>query len=222
MESESGGCAKVVMEHEISEMGNEYAVISKGKSTEHIDESGRNAPPPLPKRFRERFNEDSPYSTVSDEKGDNRSGVRSSHDYIELDIEQSQSDSENIVHTDDIAYAVVRVGRDADDTQGMPPTRRERTPQPYENAVAFPPSTNSRPKRPPAYEEIDADDSPQLDGKWELCFGTSNGTFWMTKTMPQNVPLRGSKTCLVSGYVSDTGTCTCMCYTTTSLTCRCF
>ena len=156
--------------YEISEMGHQYALVTKGKVVDSSKDA--NAPPPLPKRFRERFNEDSPFPVTSSNENISQAGVKNSC-YVDID-HSSEAASKNTPFTDTIAYAVVKVDGSSDSPPSdRRPIRRVKTPRPYEDALSSgsgtppPPALTetTRPKRPPAYEEIDTDNSEQMDGK---------------------------------------------------------
>ena len=162
------------MKYEISEMGHQYALVTKGKSVANSSsnenkDKNKNAPPPLPKRFRERFNEDSPFS--SSENISQAGDTCRNSGYV--DIDHSEANSDKTVYTDTIAYAVVKVDGSSNDTPtDRRPIRRVKTPRPYEDVSATTPpplalAADSRPKRVPAYEEIVTDNSPhdEMDGK---------------------------------------------------------
>ena len=168
------------MRYEVSEMGHQYALVTKGKvvdSTSKEDTDG-NAPPPLPKRFRERFSEGSPFNSTENVSQAAGSRVRNSTGYVDIDHSELASDTFKISsYADTIAYAVVKVDGSSDHAHGgrrpasrrENASRREKSPRPYEHAVSSgtppPPSLpESKPKRPPAYEEIDTGNS-QMDGK---------------------------------------------------------
>ena len=170
------------MKYEISELGHQYALVTKGKvAGGSNDRRNNNAPPPLPKRFRERFNEDSPFpitgstENISQAGSAGSAGVRSSGSYyVDIDHSGDHTASNKTPYTDTIAYAVVKVDGHSDSPPGdRRPIRRVKTPRPYEDAVSSgsgtppPPSLteSAKPKRPPAYEEIDDDNSEQMDGK---------------------------------------------------------
>ncbi len=167
------------MKYEVSELGHQYALVTKGKV---IDDSGdsnkkgdENAPPPLPKRVRERFNEDSPFSSTENVSQAGAAVSSNTNGYY-VDIDHSgEATSNKTPYTDTIAYAVVKVdGRSVSPpSDNRRPIRRVKTPRPYEDALSStsgtppPPalSDSVKPKRPPAYEEIDNDNSEQMDGK---------------------------------------------------------
>ena len=169
------------MKYEISELGHQYALVTKGKVVDSGSEKrGKNAPPPLPKRFRERFHEDSPFpitgSTENISQAGTGAGVRNSNGYVDIDPSSGSSTvSSKAPYTDTIAYAVVKVDRHSNSppSDNRRPIRRVNTPRPYEDAVSSgsgtppPPalSDSTKPKRPPAYEDIDNDSSDQMDGK---------------------------------------------------------
>ena len=174
LDSESGKMTK----YEISEMGNQYAVVTKGNKSNGAGNIII-SPPPLPKRFRERFNEDSPYVAVSNESINQLGGDKSSG-YV--DIDHSIGNSGRPAYNDSIAYAVVKLEGSSDKAgqpqpqpqEPRPSVRRARTPRPYEAAVSSstsstpstPASADLRPKRVPAYEEIDVERSPhKIDGE---------------------------------------------------------
>ena len=170
------------VKYEVSGLGHQYALVTKGKVVEdganNNEKKGENAPPPLPKRFRERFNEDSPFNSTENisQAGAGAAAVRNNTSYY-VDIDHSgEVTSNKTSYTDTIAYAVVKVDGGSVNpptSDGRRPIRRVKTPRPYENAVSSssgtppPPAlTDSvKPKRPPAYEEIDNDNSEQMDGK---------------------------------------------------------
>lgn len=170
------------VKYEVSGLGHQYALVTKGKVVEdganNDEKRGENAPPPLPKRFRERFNEDSPFSSTENISqagagGAGAAAVRNSTSYY-VDIDHSgETASNKTPYTDTIAYAVVKVDGHSispPTSDGRRPIRRVKTPRPYEDAVSGTPpppalTDSVKPKRPPAYEEIDNDNSEEMDGK---------------------------------------------------------
>ena len=150
-----------------SNVGNHYARVIKMKLTN--EDGSPKSPPPLPKRVRERFNENSPY--ISNENLSQSGGVVKRSGYV--DVEHSESSSEVYLGQDTIAYAVVKVDGSSGDSHSKDvPVRQSRTPRPYENPILAPPSlttaADGKPKRVPAYEEVDIVDSHKVDGKLAL------------------------------------------------------
>lgn len=158
--------------YEISEMGHQYAiVVAKGKAAARGDDKNVISPPPLPKRFRERFNEDSPFPSVSNENI-SQSSTTTTGSSCYVDIDHSESSPKNMVRSRSIAYAVVQIDGSAGSGEAAGkdrmPIRRAKTPRPYEDPVsASPPHPSSEIKRKsvPAYEEIEVNKTHRVDGE---------------------------------------------------------
>ena len=162
---------------EISEMGHQYAIVTKGKTIARDDGKDIISPPPLPKRFRERFNENSPFPSTSNENIHQSVARNAETSYVDVD-HSANPNSKNSIHSETIAYAVVKVDGSSDDPgQDRPTFRRARTPRPYEDPFVGSPTlsyADSKSRRGPAYEEIVVDKPHNVDGKMKhLCYATS-------------------------------------------------